>query len=77
MTRHPLPNPRYEAAAAEDIPAYKVEVAKTGRSVCVAAMAEHGAEPKIGKGELRFGSFNPVAGTYGRWSHMGCWRVRE
>ena len=59
----------YEAAAEEDVPGYKVELAKSGRSKCVKCQS------KIEKDGIRVGSLDKVSGTYGRWNHLDCWRV--
>jgi hypothetical protein len=68
----------YFNAAEEDVPLYKVELAKSGRSKCV----QRGKEAKkcdfpnfIEKGTIRVGSINLESGSYGRWSHLMCWRV--
>lgn len=68
----------YFHAAEEDVPLYKVELAKSGRSKCV----QRGTEAKkcdvpnfIEKGALRVGSINLESGSYGRWCHLMCWRV--
>jgi hypothetical protein len=68
----------YFNAAEEDVPLYKVELAKSGRSKCV----QRGKEAKkcdfpnfIEKGAIRVGSINLESGSYGRWSHLMCWRV--
>ena len=69
----------YAEAAEEAVPAYKVELAKSGRSECVkkptAAACKHGGDPVIAKGEIRCGSMDMEAGSYGRWHHLRCWRV--
>ena len=60
----------YEAAAEEEVPGYRVELARSGRSKCAKC------DGYIEKGSLRVGSLDKVAGTYGRWNHLGgCWRV--
>lgn len=59
----------YEEAAEEEVPGYKVETAKSGRSKCTKC------ESKIAKDEIRVGSLDKTAGTYGRWHHLQCWRV--
>jgi len=66
----------YAAAAKEDVPPYRVEPAKSNRSACQAkGKAKHCADPGIDRGELRAGWMNMESGTYGRWVHLGCWRV--
>ena len=70
----------YEAAAAEPVPAYRAEAARSNRSTCAAepkkegqkapASCKHGAVPGIALGELRCGSMDPESGTYGRWKHL-------
>ena len=60
----------YEAAAEEEVPGYRVELARSGRSKCAKC------DGYIEKGSLRVGSLDKFAGTYGRWNHLGgCWRV--
>jgi len=66
-----MPTPSWEfyaAAAQEPVPLYRVELAKSGRS-----KGKDGA--LISKGKVRIGSLDEEAGSYGRWSHLGCWRV--
>jgi len=66
----------FEEAAAEEVPGYRVELAKSDRSACVAGGASRlcggGA---IARGALRCGSLDEASGAYGRWSHLACWRV--
>jgi len=59
----------YEAAAGEDVPGYKVEPAKSGRSQCTKCGSI------IEKDSIRVGSLDKLAGSYGRWNKLGCWRV--
>jgi hypothetical protein len=59
----------YEAAAEEEVPGYRVELARSGRSKCAKC------DGCIERGSPRVGSLDKVAGTYGRWNHLGCWRV--
>jgi len=60
----------YEAAAEEEVPGYRVELARSGRSKCAKC------DGYIEKGSLRVGSRDKFAGTYGMWNHLGgCWRV--
>ena len=61
----------YEEAAKEDVPGYKVELAKSGRSKC----SKKDCGGKIDKDSIRVGSLDKVAGSYGRWHHLECWRV--
>ncbi|KAL7541643.1 hypothetical protein ACHAXR_011088 [Thalassiosira sp. AJA248-18] len=64
--------PSYEyfaAAAEEDVPGYKVELAKSGRSKCAKC------KENIAKNGIRVGWLDKVAGTYGKWNHLDCWRV--
>ena len=67
----------YWNAAEEEVPLYKVELAKSGRSKCVqkgkeAKKCDH---PWIEKSTIRVGSINLESGSYGRWCHLMCWRV--
>lgn len=59
----------YEAAAQEDVPGYRVELAKSNRSKCVKSGAY------IVKGDVRVGILDKMAGTYGRWHKLDQWRV--
>lgn len=73
-----MPWQYYYDAAAEEVPPYKVELAKSGRSKCNATKAARKCDvedPLIGKGEIRIGSLDAQAGTYSRWVHLECWRV--
>lgn len=68
----------YYDAAAEEVPPYKVELARSGRSKCNGTKSARkctAENPLIGKGEIRIGSLDPQAGTYARWIHLECWRV--
>lgn len=73
----------YQEAAEKNVPAYRVELARSARSQCshtktasAKKCSAYGAEPAfIAKGEIRFGSMNTESGAYGRWMHLGCWRV--
>jgi len=66
----PMPSWDFYAAAAEElVPGYRIEAAKSGRSQCSRCPAT------IEKGALRVGSMDRVAGSYGRFSCIGCWRV--
>ena len=64
----------YSAAAEEDLPLYKVELAKSGRSKCV-YRTRYCTSPVIEKNSIRIGSINTESGSYGRWGHLNCWRV--
>lgn len=67
-----------EAAASDAVPPYKCEAAKSDRSGCKSKAGAVGCahdDPKIDKGEVRFGSMDSESGTYGRWHHLRCWRV--
>ncbi|CAN0159740.1 unnamed protein product [Ectocarpus fasciculatus] len=68
----------YDAAEAE-VPPYKVELARSGRSKCtqrtMSARRCFDEGPLIGKGEIRIGSLDAQSGSYGRWVHLKCWRV--
>ncbi len=95
----------FARAAEEDIPAYKVETARSGRSKCtvcknssskaviaeraasemstaiVASATRSSSRAKKSSGgviqinEIRVGSMDEIAGSYGRWHHLECWRV--
>ncbi len=64
----------FEEAAREEVPGYRVELAKSGRSQCVVCRREGAKEP-IAKGEVRVGSLDENSGAYGRWHHLRCWKV--
>lgn len=59
----------FEEAEKEEVPGYKVEKAKSGRSKCKEC------DGTIDRDSIRVGSLDKVAGTYGRWHHLSCWRV--
>ena len=69
----------FEEAAAENVPPYKVEAARSDRSKCITKATSigcrHGQDPMISKGEVRFASLDLESGSYGRWHHLTCWRV--
>lgn len=74
------PSWNYYAEASEStVPSYRVEPAKSGRSKCSQKTQSRKrcapGEELIGKGEIRVGSMDDNAGTYGRWCHLSCWRV--
>ncbi|CAN0216891.1 unnamed protein product [Scytosiphon promiscuus] len=73
-----MPWQYYYDAAAQEVPPYKVELARSGRSKCNATRAARKCNPEdplISKGEIRIGSLDAQAGTYSRWIHLECWRV--
>eukprot|EP00634_Sargassococcus_sp_CCMP2135_P002782 CAMPEP_0198662802 /NCGR_PEP_ID=MMETSP1467-20131203/49234_1 /TAXON_ID=1462469 /ORGANISM="unid. sp., Strain CCMP2135" /LENGTH=501 /DNA_ID=CAMNT_0044399305 /DNA_START=45 /DNA_END=1550 /DNA_ORIENTATION=+ len=74
-----LPTPSWEfyaEAAAETVPKYRVELAKSDRSKCAAkGAAKKCSDETIARNELRFGSLLPETGTYTRWCHLQCWRI--
>ena len=70
----------YSNAAEDDMPLYKIEPAVSGRSKCRYSKCplREGEEEKpapILKGTLRVGILDRESGKYGRWCHLGCWRV--
>lgn len=106
----------FAEAAEEEIPGYKVEMAKSARSKCTvckknsenvaiadsaaaetstaivasttvrsssrakknttsSAMVKQDDTTAIDKGDIRVGSLDKMAGSYGRWHHLECWRV--
>jgi hypothetical protein len=75
----------YYQAAEEEVPLYRVEPAKSGRSRCAKCKStqktkKYKANPfpideVIPKGEIRIGSLDEEHGTYVRWNHLDCWRV--
>jgi len=95
----------FARAAEEEIPTYKVETARSGRSKCtvcknnsskaviaeraasetsaaiVASATRSSSRAKKNSGgviqinEIRVGSMDEIAGSYGRWHHLECWRV--
>lgn len=50
-------------------PPYVAEAAKSGRSTCIVCKAV------IEQGALRFGSLDPISGSYGRFAHARCARI--
>jgi hypothetical protein len=78
-----VPTPSWDyfyAAASEVVPLYRIEVAKSGRSRCVAKSGRTCTEdPKetcfIAQGEVRIGSMLADVGSYTRFVHLQCWRV--
>ena len=65
----------YAEAAAEAVPTYRVERARSARSRCQAkGAAQCCADDLIPKDELRVGWLNAESGTYGGWVHLRCWR---
>jgi hypothetical protein len=74
MSGKPMPSWDYfESAAEEDMPIYRVELAKSGRSICKANWCGLGGA--IGKGAIRVGSIDKQSGSYTRFCHLSCWRV--
>ena len=74
----PPPSWTYFYNAAEvDVPLYRVELAKSGRSRCKqkGTAKKCDEEGFIPKGEVRIGVMDKESGTYGRWCHLPCWRV--
>eukprot|EP01135_Chromosphaera_perkinsii_P010512 Nk52_evm22s2152 gene=Nk52_evmTU22s2152 len=67
----------YFNSTSEEVPLYKVELAKSGRSRCTmkSSLGKKCYDTTIPKGEIRVGSINEESGTYGRWCHLDCWRV--
>ena len=74
----PYPEEFYAAASEEDMPAYRVELAKSGRSKCKMEKSGRcalGTPFVIPKGSVRIGSIDQQSGAYARWVHLECWRV--
>lgn len=65
----PPPWEFYEAAAEDVMPIYRVELAKSSRSAC------QKCKKTIDEGTIRAGWMDPITGSYGRWCHIGCWKV--
>lgn len=66
----------YAEAAAEPVPIYRMERAKSNRSRCQQqGAAKKCVDQTIPKGTLRLGTIDDNSGTYGRWCHLVCWRV--
>lgn len=71
----------YEAAAEEAVPTYKVELAKSNRSRCVAkgkakkCESDANGTSLIEKNDIRIGYFDKQSGQYIRFVHLKCWRV--
>eukprot|EP00930_Biecheleria_cincta_P023597 TRINITY_DN17028_c0_g3_i1.p1 TRINITY_DN17028_c0_g3~~TRINITY_DN17028_c0_g3_i1.p1 ORF type:complete len:432 (+),score=85.61 TRINITY_DN17028_c0_g3_i1:29-1297(+) len=72
------PSWEYYAEAAKEIYAtYRLELAKSGRSRCMAQGGKKACTedpPFIEKGCVRIG-FMQTTGSYGRWVHLQCWRI--
>ena len=63
-------------AAAEDVTAIVASAAKPrGKKTSNNAIVQKEDTTKISKGDIRVGSIEKDAGTYGRWHHLQCWRV--
>lgn len=75
----------YYQAAEEEVPLYRVEPAKSGRSRCAKCKATQKTkkykenpfpiDEAIQKGDVRVGSLDGEYGGYARWNHLDCWRV--
>ena len=71
----------YEAAAEEAVPTYKIELAKSNRSRCVAkgkakkCESDLNGKSLIEKNDIRIGYFEKQSGQYIRFVHLKCWRV--
>ena len=70
----------YAEAAQDELPPFRVEVARSGRGKCWAkGMAKKcGGDSEdvvIDKGDVRVGRYNEEGGGYGFWVHLDCWRV--
>jgi NAD-dependent DNA ligase len=75
-----MPTPSWEffyEAAEEDVPLYRVEAAKSARSLCrqKGKAKKCGEGEKIPKGDVRIGSIDEESGSHARWNHLNCWRV--
>ncbi|KAL7458039.1 hypothetical protein ACHAWC_009540 [Mediolabrus comicus] len=63
-------------AAAEDVTAIVASAPKPrGKKSSNNAIVQKEDTTKISKGDIRVGSIEKDAGTYGRWHHLQCWRV--
>lgn len=67
----------YEQAAEEEMPLYRVELAKSSRGRCFAAKSskvcgEHKEVVLIDQGTIRAGWLQEETGQYGRWCHLKC-----
>ena len=67
----------FQEAAEEPVPLYRCELAKSGRSSCMAqgSAIKHGANIFISKSSIRIGHIDEISGTYTKWVHLECWRV--
>ena len=73
--RHPMWE-FYQEAAAEPVPSFRVELAKSGVSRCMATGgAVRHAHDIIPKSAIRVGRIDMQSGTYTKWMHLACWRV--
>lgn len=63
----------FAEAAAEAVPSYRAEKAKSKRSKC----KKKGCGAAIPKDAVRVGSIDKDSGSYGRWHCLGCWRVPQ
>ena len=59
----------YAEANSTLVPPYRFELATSGRSACKICSLG------IATGELRCGSLDAVAGAYGRWAHVACFKT--
>ena len=65
-------------AAAEDVTAIVAAAPSSrsrGKKSSNNAVVQKEDTTKISKGDIRVGSLEKDAGTYGRWHHLQCWRV--
>uniref|UniRef100_A0A7S0N4Q4 Uncharacterized protein n=1 Tax=Pyramimonas obovata TaxID=1411642 RepID=A0A7S0N4Q4_9CHLO len=70
----------YQTAAEEEVPEYRVELAKSNRSACTQSTKigkKCGDDVMIEKGAVRIGVLNKESGTYTFWVHLRCWRVPQ
>jgi hypothetical protein len=71
----------YHEAAEDDVPLYRVELAKSSRGRCFQTTkigkkcGEVDEIVNIEKGEIRVGRMDFKAGNYAYWAHLRCWRV--
>ena len=75
--KRPTPSYDYFSRAPEaQTPPYRVELARSGRSSCVATgIGRKCEDASIHKGEIRIGRFLSQVGSFGGWKHLACWRV--
>ena len=75
-----MPIPSWEyfySAAEEELPAYRIELAKSGRSKCnqMGKAKKCMDDTHIAKDDIRIGILDPEHGGYHRWVHLNCWRI--